>query len=79
MPMFKTLTEYIEALGGTVVTFTFDCGQQWSIKVGIARLTDAFECGDEARFEQRVRRWLDGLPWPREDDPRVREEGIYVN
>lgn len=78
--MFKQLIEYITALGGTVETFTFDCGQRWAIKVGIVTWSGSFECGDEVRFEQAVRRWLNSLPWPREDDPREdMQEDTYVH
>lgn len=76
---FKQLREYISALGGTVDVFTFDCGQRWRIKVGLVTWSNSFECGDEVRFALAVQRWLDGLPWPREDDPRVDVEDTYVN
>lgn len=78
--MFKELQAYITALGGTLERFTFDCGERWAIRVGIVTWSGSYECGDEVRFAQSVRRWLDSLPWPREDDPREgMSEDTYVN
>jgi hypothetical protein len=71
--VFRDILAVIAALGGTVDRFQFDCGERWSITIGSATWTGSYECGDEVRFRAKVRFWLDGIPWPREDDPR--EEG----
>lgn len=33
---------------------------------------------DEARWLRLAERFLDGLPWPTEEDPRVQNEGVTL-
>lgn len=75
----KPLRDYAALLGIAIHIAQFDCGQNWTFSLpGGGSHRDSFECGDEARFEQRVRRFLDDQPWLGEDDPRVGMEGTYV-
>lgn len=70
-----------EALGVTVETFQFDGGV--TVRMTHPSEDRAFsltrEWGDSiAAFEARIQKWLNTLPWPTEDDPRVQHEGAYA-
>lgn len=80
--MDKFNADYARALGLTVETFQFDGGQTVTLTVpgtcGPLVWRGSFEWGDEDRFNRTVRTYLDSLPWPTEDDPRVATEGTYL-
>lgn len=66
---------YAKALGCIVNVNSFDGGMRVVIhhrsSSGVVTWAGSFEWGDEGRFNDRIRDWLDSLPWPHDDDPRV--------
>jgi hypothetical protein len=71
------LLQEAKAVGCEPRLSTFDGGQTLSMTHTASGVTwrGSFMWGDERRFIHRARKWLNTLPWPREDDPRV--EGAY--
>jgi len=78
----KEAIEYAQFLGCTVAQSQFDGGQSVAVSYGSGAVMvtwrGSYEWGDDAQFARRLARWLNGLPWPTEDDPRVEHEGVYA-
>lgn len=80
--------QYAADLGVVIDRRQFDDGETFYLRVKrgdlpgyngpyTTRLT--FRYGDnEALFEHIVKQWLDTVPWPTEDDPRVVEKGVNL-
>lgn len=76
--MNKANKDYADLLGVTYEMSLFDGGQTYRLAHATGKLTVTYYWGDdEARLDRTITRWLNSLPWPTEDDPRVVEEGVY--
>jgi hypothetical protein len=84
----NTNRQYAEDLGVEVTTSLFDGGQTYTLRVvrgdqpgynGPYSIRLTYYWGDNVgRFNRAVKAWLDDVPWPTEDDPRVTEEGVTL-
>jgi hypothetical protein len=79
VPDYKSVKEYTLAMNVAVMVNQHDGGQTWTLSrlSDGARLRLSFDWGDEDRHYADITRWLDTLPWPGEDDPRVNMQGTY--
>jgi hypothetical protein len=78
-----TVRTYAAQLGVDVEVNTHDSGQTWTLEVlrgeasgytGPFTIRASYEWGEEDRHFARLNEWLNGVPWPSEDDPRVAGE-----
>lgn len=75
----RELKAYVAVMGGEYRAFLFDGGVTVTITVGTETFRATHEWGDdEARLIKNATRFLNGLPWPGEDDPRVIHEGASL-
>lgn len=72
------LTQYAEQLGATVTVYTWDGGRRIRVTHPAGVFYAGYEWGEEEPFCRRLQSFLSGLPWPREEDPRVQHEGVYA-
>lgn len=68
---------YAAALGVEWRHHTFDGGQTVTLTYQGFTWRGSYNWGDDATFLTNAQHFLDGLPWPTSDDPRVATEGTY--
>lgn len=65
---------YAQTLGCVATTSLHDSGQTVVVSYGtgadMVTWRGSFDWGDEDRFNGRLLKWLNTLPWPGADDPR---------
>lgn len=74
------INDYILAMGLSPTWHQFDGGRNLIITGlnGRPVWRGSYEWGEELLFERRVRSYLDRLPWPGDDDPRVATAQPYM-
>lgn len=78
--MNKATKDYADDLNVAVVQHLFDGGTTYALSAPNGkRIRLTYYWGDdEARFDRSITEWLDAVPWPTEDDPRVAQQGVYL-
>jgi hypothetical protein len=74
------LAEYARHIGATFVIRWKDEGIVLRMEYpGMGHRFRFYEFDDpQGRIDNDILRWLNSLPWPTEDDPRVQEEGVTL-
>lgn len=74
-----TIKDYCLAMNVAYMVNQFDGGQTWTFSRDGVTWSGSFDWGGEDAFFAAVTKWLDSLPWPTEDDPRVQMQGTYTD
>lgn len=72
------LRRYAAVVGASFETFQFDGGLTIAMTHGGNGFRDSEDWGGIDRLYRSATKWLNNLPWPTEDDPRVENTGAYA-